>query len=66
MTNFNCIIFKCRKCESIYKIVVPDNSTVDRVLDAISDLSESDCFMCGEEPYDNWYLVDVEQSKEKK
>lgn len=55
----NCIVFKCRKCESYVFVPIFHGANAKELADAIDKVLNSECRICGEEPEDNWVLYDV-------
>ena len=59
------VIFKCRKCESEQRAMIPDTMPVKDVFAKLHKVEKTDCPVCGEEPYNNWLFVGVKQTYTK-
>ena len=54
------IIFQCHKCEHRLIVEVPNDMTTKELLCKLRGLSAYECPNCGEEPYENWILLEVQ------
>ena len=55
----NCIVFKCRKCESLHVIPVYTDYEGVELAHELANLLKHECNTCGEEAEGNWVLYDV-------
>lgn len=60
------ISFSCRKCGHILILRIDQDTDADRIMKRIGKVSRKECPACGEEPYENWILYDVQTVKENK
>ena len=54
------IIFQCRKCMHQLIVEVPDKMTKEELMQKFRKVSNLECPNCGEEPYENWVLLQVD------
>ena len=57
--NYHHIVFMCKKCESRFDLRVLPETPMRELVCKLKAVSDKECPFCGEEPYENWLLLDV-------
>lgn len=58
--KYHRVLFMCRKCRSLGVVRIGCEDTLVEALEKIKKVTDKCCPHCGEEPYENWMLDDVE------
>ena len=53
------ITFECRKCMHQLIVKVPNEMTIEQLLEKFKKIQSLECPNCGEESYHNWYFDSV-------
>lgn len=57
--------FMCHKCENEIVLTFAKDNDIALIAEQLHSVTMSDCPFCGEEPYENWILKEVDRGHDR-